>query len=84
MGRGGGGRGGGGGVLVKQTCWRVSLRCPFAVSVYFGRCLHTSLDVRPGQVVKKPASVALYQVLTMGLKQAQCRKCTSAGGVFIW
>ena len=34
-------------------------------------CLRTRLDVRPGHMVKKPASTALYQVSTTELKQAR-------------
>ena len=38
-------------ILVDQTfcrCWR---RCPWSVASALGRCLQTSCDVRPGQVV---------------------------------
>ena len=55
-----------------------------AVSMDVGRCLRTSLDVRPGPVVKYPASMALYQVSTAGPKQALCRNCTRAGSRFMW
>ena len=41
-------------------CWRASLRWPLVVSMDVGRCLRNSLDVRPGQVVKYPASMALH------------------------
>ena len=49
-----------------------------------GRCLLTSLEVRPGQVVKYPASMALHQVSMTGLKQALCRNYTRAGSVLMW
>ena len=81
MGWGGGVRGGW--ALVGQMCWRASLRWPLAVSMDVGRCLYNSLDVRPGQVVKYPVSMALHQVSTTGLKQALCRNCTRAGSVFM-
>ena len=48
-----------------------------------GGCLRTILDVRPGQVVKYPASTDLHQVSINGLKQALCRNCTRAGSVFM-
>ena len=38
--------------LVDQTCWREIPRRLLDVSMDLGRCLRTSLDVRPGQVVK--------------------------------
>ena len=49
-----------------------------------GRCLRTRLDVRTVPVVKKPASKALQQVSTTGLKQALYRNCTRVGSVFMW
>ena len=49
-----------------------------------GRCLHTSLEVRPGQVVKYPSYMALHQVSMTGLKQALCRNCTRADSVPMW
>ena len=74
----------GGWEFVERICWCASLRWTLAVSIDVGRCLCTSLDVRPGQVVKYPASMALHQVSTTGLNQALCRKCTRAGSVFMW
>ena len=32
--------------------------CPFAVAIDLGRCFLTRSDVRPGQIVKKPLSMA--------------------------
>ena len=55
-----------------------------AVSMDEGGCLRTSLEVRPGQVVKYPDSMVLYQVSTIGMKQDLCRNCTRAGSVFMW
>ena len=49
-----------------------------------GRCLRTSLEVRPGQVVKYPAFMALHQVSTNRLKQALWMNCTRAGSVLMW
>ena len=76
----------GGGVLVvlslvDQTCLRVSLRWPLDVSMDAGRCLSTNLEVRHGQVVKYPASMALHQVSTTGLKHSLCRNWDRAGSV---
>ena len=41
------------------------------------------LDVKPGQVAKYPASMALVQVCTTGLKAHQCRYWTISALVFI-
>ena len=78
----------GGGVLVglylvDRTCLWVSLRWPLDVSMDAGRCLCTNLEVRPGQVVKYPPSMALHQVSTTGLKQALWRNWTKAGIVLM-
>ena len=54
-----------------------------AVSMDVRRCLYTSLDVRPGQVVKYPASMALHQVYTTGMKQVICKNCTRADSMFM-
>lgn len=53
--------------LVLRTFLRVSLRCPFAVGIDFGRCLWMSVLVRPGHVAKKDLSIAWVQVWTTGL-----------------
>ena len=68
---GGGFVGGGGWIMVDRACWRASLGFRFSVSVDLGRFLRTSLDVRPGQVMKKPASIALHQLSMTVLNQAQ-------------
>ena len=60
------------------------MRWNFDISMDFGRCLRTRLNVRPVQVVKKPALMVLHQVLKTGLKKAQWRICTRAGSFFIW
>ena len=62
--------GSGGWVLVDRTFWHAILRWPFSVSMDLGRCLRTRLDMRPGQVVKNPVSMALHQVFMTVLKQA--------------
>ena len=49
-----------------------------------GRCLLTSLGVRPGQVVKYPASMDLHQVSMTRLYQSLCRNYTRAGSVLVW
>ena len=69
--------------LFKWVCWRASLGWPLVVSMNVERCFRTSLDVKPGQVVKYPASMALHQVSITGMKQAMCRNCTRAGSVFM-
>ena len=45
-----------------------------------GRCLCTSLDVRPGQV----ASMDLQPISKAGINQPLFRNCTRAGSVFMW
>ena len=47
--------------LVCWYCWR---RWPRAVLTEGGRCFVMSLMVRPGQVKKKPAFIALIHVVT--------------------
>ena len=47
---------------------------PLAVAMELARCLRTSVEVRPGQVVKNPESIALIQVLGTGEKAALWRK----------
>ena len=79
MGWGGGFRRGW--VIVERMCWPASLGWPLAVSIDGGGCLRTSLDVRPGQVVKYPASMALHQVYATGMNQALCSNCTCSGSV---
>ena len=54
--------------LVERMFFRSCFRCPFAVASDLGSCLRTSSDVRAGQVAKNPASMALVQVCTVGLK----------------
>ena len=81
MGYGGGVREGW--FLVEWRCWNASLRRPLVVSMDVGMCLRTSLDVRPGQVAKYPASMALHQVSTTGLEKALCRNCTRVVSVLM-
>ena len=69
--------------LVKHMFCRSCFRCPFAVASDLGRCLCTSSDVRPGQVAKYLALMALVQVFTTGLKAHRCRYWTSSDLVFI-
>lgn len=56
--------------------------CPFAVAIDLGRCLRTRSEVRPGQVVKNPASMATIQVEGTGLKAAWWRYTTKSRSVF--
>ena len=60
------------------------LACQYEVGVDLERCSRTILDVRPVQVVNKPAYTALHQVSNTGLNQALHRNCTRAGSVFMW
>ena len=69
--------------LVERIFCRSYFRCPFAVARDLGGCLRTSSEVRPGQVAKYPASMALVQVFTTGLKGRRCRYWTSSALVFI-
>ena len=48
----------------------VSLRWPWAVGINLGKCLRKMGLVSPGQVVKRPLSMAFVHVSTTGL-QAQ-------------
>ena len=48
--------------LVDRMFFRSCLRCPFTVDSNLGRCFCTSLEVRPGQVAKYPASMDFIQV----------------------
>ena len=50
--------------------WR---RRPFVVARLLGKCLRTRAEVRPVQVVKKPAVMTAVQVDTTGLKAARWR-----------
>ena len=59
------------GILVERTFFRSCRKWPFAVARDLSKCLRTRLEVSPGQVVKKPASMAVVQVLMTGLKQAR-------------
>ena len=56
--------------------------CPFAVAIDLGRCLHTRSEVRPGQVVNNPASMATIQVEGTGLKAAWWRYTSKSRSVF--
>ena len=62
-----------GGAGIAQLDCLYCFRCPFTVARDLGRCLRTSSDVRPGQVAKNPASMALVQVCTTGLKAHRWR-----------
>ena len=50
---------------------RAVRRCPLAVANDLGKCVQTGFLVRPVHVLKKPASIALIQVLGTGLKHAR-------------
>ena len=69
--------------LVDLTFFWSCRRCPLAVARDFGRCLWTKSEVRPGQVEKKPESMACVQVLTTRLKAARCRYWTRSAFVVI-
>ena len=70
--------------LVFWYCWR---RWPRAVLTEGGRCFVMSLVVRPGQVEKKPAFIALIHVVTTGQKQMrwyQIARFCFVSNVEIW
>ena len=69
--------------LVERMLCRSFFRFPFAVDSNLGTCLNTISDVRPIQVVKYPASIALVQVCTTVLTAHRCRYWTSSALVFI-
>ena len=61
--------------LVDHTFCRSWRRCPFAVARLLGKCLCTRAEVRPGHMVKKPAVMAVVQVVSTGLKPSRWRYC---------
>ena len=67
---------GGGWQRVEQTFFWARRRWRLDVATDFGRCFRTSCEVRPGQVEKKPASMAAHHVLVEGLKAAWWRYVT--------
>jgi len=52
--------------------------CPCEVVRELGKCLRTSAAVRPGQVVKNPASIAWIHVDGTGENAALCRNITKS------
>ena len=52
--------------------------CPCAVMMDLGKCLRTRAEVRPGQVVKKPVSIAWIHVEGTGENAALWRNMTSS------
>ena len=59
--------------LVKHWLMRAVRRWPLEVAMIFGKCARTSLLVRPGHVLKNPASMAAIHVLGKVLKHALWR-----------
>ena len=55
--------------LVDRVFWYCWRRWPRALLTEGGKCFVMSLLVRPGQVEKKPAFIALIHVVTTRLKQ---------------
>ena len=58
------------GCLVERMFIFVLRMCPLAVATDLGRCLRTRSAVRPGQVAKKPWSMAAIHVDGTGLNAA--------------
>jgi len=58
---------------VDRRPWHSWRRWPLVVAMDLWRCFCTRSAVRPGQVVKCPASMALSHVDVMGLQHAWCR-----------
>ena len=58
------------GRFVERMFILVLRMCPFAVAIDLGRCLRTRSEVRPGQVAKKPLSMAAIHVDGTGLNAA--------------
>ena len=50
---------------------------PCAVMMDLGKCLRTRSEVRPGQLVKKPAPITLIHVEGKGENAALCRNMIS-------
>ena len=65
---------GGGSCLVDRKPLRVSFNRPIIFGIMFCRCLRAIALFKLGQVVKKPASIALQKVETGGYPAAACRK----------
>ena len=65
---------GGGSCLVDCKPLRVRFNRPIIVGITFCRCLRSRALVKLGQVVKKPASIALHKVETGGYPAAASRK----------
>ena len=59
--------------LVDCTFCRSWRRCPFAVAMILGNFFRTRADVSPGNVVKKPAVIAVVHDGKTGLKAALWR-----------
>lgn len=62
-----------GGGFVERMFWYCCRRWPLMLASDFGRCFMTRSTVRPGQVVKYPAAMAVIHVLGAGQKQHRCR-----------
>jgi len=56
--------------LVNLRFWRLECICHLTVDVDFSRCFLTSWAVKPGQVLKSPASIASIHVDGTGLNAA--------------
>ena len=57
--------------------------CPCAVMMDLGKCSRTRAEVRPEQVVKKPASTALIYVEGIGENNYLCRNMISSSLNFV-
>ena len=60
--------------MVDRKPLRVSFNRPIIVGIMFCRCLRAIALFKLGQVVKKPASIALQKVETGGYPAAACGK----------
>ena len=71
------------GDLVERRPCRSSFRWPLSVAIDLGKCFRTRLEVKPGQVAKKPLSIALHQVDMQGLNAVACKKVTNSFLLFV-
>ena len=66
--------------FVERRFCRICYRRPLTVVLDFDRCWCSRSTVRPGKVVKKPASVTKIQVDGTGMKAALSRYITISRG----
>ncbi len=69
------------GLRVERIPCRIRCMCPMMVWLDLGRNFLTALDVRPGNVMNHPLSIAFVHVVIGGAPHVACRKDISLGSV---